>query len=88
MGLFYFLFGIIAGIALIALSPVIIVMLGATLAIGFVVALPLIVAVMILCGLLALTPALAYGLAIAALIVALWASDRRRRLPPAATSGR
>lgn len=88
MGLFYFVFGVLAGIVLIALLPLFIVVLGATLAVGFVIALPLIVALMILVGLIALTPALAYGLAIAALLVALWASDRRRRLPPAAPGER
>jgi hypothetical protein len=87
MGFFYFVFGILVGVVLIALLPVIMVVLGATLAIGFVIALPLIVASLILFGILAMTPTLAYGLAIAALLVALWASDRRRRLPPAMPGG-
>ena len=87
MGLFYFVFGVFAGIVLIAVLPLIMLALGATLAVAFLVALPLILAVTILCGVFALTPALACGLAIAALLVALWASDRRRRLPPAMPGG-
>jgi hypothetical protein len=88
MGFFYFVFGVLVGIVLIALLPLLIVVLGATLAVGFLVALPLIVAVMILVGVLAMAKTLFYALAIAALLIALWASDRRRRLPPAMPDGR
>ena len=84
MALFYFVFGVLAGIMLLALLPVLLVALGATLLVGFLLALPLIIAVMILGHVLAVTSTLIYGLAIAALIIALWASDRRRRLPPPA----
>jgi hypothetical protein len=87
MGLFYFVFGVLAGIVLIALLPLFIVVLGATLAVGFLVALPLILAGTILFGLLAMTPAVGCGVLIAALLVALWASDRRHRLPPATPGG-
>jgi hypothetical protein len=82
MGFFYFVFGVFAGIVVLALLPLLLVALGATLLVGFVVALPLIVALMILGGVLALTKTFIYGLLIAALLVALWASDRRRRLLP------
>lgn len=87
MGLFYFLFGVLAGIALIALLPFLLALFGVALAIGLFLALPLIVAVALMIGLLAMTPAFVYGLAIAALLVALWASERHR-LPPASPGDR
>jgi hypothetical protein len=56
--------------------------LGAALAIGIVIALPLILAILILIGVLAAAPALGYGLLLAAILVALWASERKKhRLP-------
>jgi len=50
--------------------------------IGIVVTLPLILAVLILIGIVALAPALGYGLLLAAILIALWSSDRKERLPP------
>jgi hypothetical protein len=53
------------------------------LAIGVLIALPLLLAVLILAGILAAAPALGYGLLLAAILVALWASERKKRpLPP------
>jgi len=81
MGLFYFIFGVVVGTLLLVLLPLFIAVLGAALAIGIVIALPLIVAVLILVGIVAAAPALGYGLLIAALLIALWSSDRKRRQP-------
>jgi hypothetical protein len=81
MGLFYFLIGVIVGTLLLILLPVFIAMLGVALAIGVVIALPLIAALLVLLGLIAVAPAIGYGLLIAALLIALWVSDRKRRQP-------
>jgi hypothetical protein len=81
MGLFYFIIGVIVGTLLLILLPLFIAMLGVALAIGVVIALPLIAALLVLLGLVAVAPALGYGLLIAALLIALWVSDRKRRQP-------
>ena len=81
MGLFYFIVGVIVGTLLLILLPVFIAMLGVALAIGVVVALPLIAAALVLFGLIAVAPAIGYGLLIAALLIALWVSDRKRHQP-------
>ena len=79
MGFFFFVIGVLVGIVLLVLLPLFIAVLGAALAIALVIALPLIAAVLILIGIVALAPGLGYGLAIAAVLIALWSSDRRRR---------
>jgi hypothetical protein len=81
MGLFYFIIGVIVGTLLLILLPVFIAMLGVVLAVGVVIALPLIAALLVLLGLIAVAPAIGYGLLIAALLIALWVSDRKRRQP-------
>lgn len=81
MGLFYFVIGVIVGILLLILLPLFIAVLGVALAIGVVVALPLIASLLVLFGLVAVAPAVGYGLLIAALLIALWVSDRKRRQP-------
>jgi hypothetical protein len=81
MGLFYFVIGVIVGTLLLILLPLFIAVLGVALAIGVVIALPLIAALLVLLGLVAVAPAVGYGLLIAALLIALWLSDRKRRQP-------
>jgi hypothetical protein len=81
MGLFYFVIGVIVGTLLLILLPLFIAVLGVALAIGVVIALPLIAALLVLLGLVAIAPAVGYGLLIAALLIALWVSDRKRRQP-------
>jgi hypothetical protein len=81
MGLLYFIIGVIVGTLLLILLPLFIAVLGVALAIGVVIALPLIAAALVLFGLIALAPAIGYGLVIAALVIALWVSDRKRRQP-------
>lgn len=82
MGFFFFLIGVLVGMALLVLLPLFIAVLGVVAAICLVIALPLIVAVLILVGIIALAPSIGYGLAIAALLIALWFSDRKRRRVP------
>jgi hypothetical protein len=83
MGFIWFLIGSVVGLLLLFILPLVVAVLGAALAIGFLVALPLLLAILILVHILAAAPALGYGLLFAALLVALWASDRRKpRLPP------
>ena len=83
MALIWFFIGVIVGALLLVTLPLVVAVLGAALAIGFVIAFPLILAILILVGVLAAAPALGYGLLLAAVLVALWASDRKkRRLPP------
>src|SRR5262249_28717203 len=82
MGFFFFVIGVLVGIAVLVLLPLFIAALGVAAAIGFVIALPLIAAVLILAGIIALAPSLGYGLVIAALLIALWLSDRKRRRVP------
>jgi hypothetical protein len=81
MGLFYFVIGVIVGTLLLILLPLFIAVLGVALAIGVVIALPLIAALLVLLGLVTVAPAVGYGLLIAALLIALWVSDRKRRQP-------
>jgi hypothetical protein len=81
MGFVYFVIGVIVGVFLLVLLPVFIAALGVVVAIGIVVALPLIAAFLVLVGIIAVAPAVGYGLLIAALLIALWTSDRKRRQP-------
>jgi len=81
MGFFYFVIGVIIGAFLIVLLPLFIAALGVVVAIGIVIALPLIAALLVLFGIIAVAPAVGYGLLIAALLIALWTSDRKRRQP-------
>jgi len=81
MGFFYFVIGVIVGVLLLVLLPLFIAALGVVVAIGIVIALPLIAAVLVLVGIIAVAPAVGYGLLIAALLIALWTSDRKRRQP-------
>ena len=81
MGFFYFIIGVIVGTLLLVLLPLLIAALGVVVAIGIVLALPLIAAVLVLVGIIALAPAVGYGLLIAALLIALWTSDKKRRQP-------
>ena len=81
MGFLYFIIGVIVGTLLLILLPLFIAVLGVALAIGFVIALPLIAAALVLFGLIAVAPAIGYGLVIAALVIALWVGDRKRRQP-------
>jgi antibiotic biosynthesis monooxygenase (ABM) superfamily enzyme len=82
MGFFFFVIGVLVGVALLVLLPLFIAVLGVAAAIGLVIALPLIGAVLILIGIVALAHALGYGLVIAAILIALWLSHRRRRQIP------
>ncbi len=83
MGLIWFVIGVVVGALLLVILPLVIAIMGAALAIGIVIALPLILAVLILVGIVGAAHALGYGLLLAAVLVALWASDRKkRRLPP------
>jgi hypothetical protein len=81
MGFFYFIIGVIVGVFLLVLLPAFIAVLGVALAVGFVIALPLIAALLVLIGIIAVAPAVGYGLLFAALLIALWTSDRKRRQP-------
>jgi hypothetical protein len=81
MGFVYFVIGVIIGVFLLVLLPVFIAALGVVVAIGIVVALPLIAAFLVLVGIIAVAPAVGYGLLIAALLIALLTSDRKRRQP-------
>jgi hypothetical protein len=82
IGLFYFFIGAIVGALLLVILPLFIAMLGAALAIGIFIALPLILAVLILIGIVAAAPALGYGLLLAAILIALWSGERKKRWPP------
>ena len=83
MGLVWFFIGVVVGALLLVILPLVIALLGAALTIGVFIALPLILAILILAGIVAAAPPLGYGLLLAAVLVALWASDRKkRRLPP------
>ena len=42
---------------------------------------PSVAALLVLVGIIAVAPAVGYGLLIAALLIALWTSDRKRRQP-------
>ena len=82
MGFFFFVVGVLVGTLSLVLLPLFIAVLGAVVAIGLVIALPLIAAVLIIIGIVSLAPPIGYGLAIAALLIALWLSDRKRRQVP------
>jgi hypothetical protein len=82
MGLVWFFIGAVIGVLLLVILPLIVAVLGAVLAIGFLVTLPLLLAILILLGVLAVAKALGYGLLLAALLVALWANERKRQPPP------
>jgi hypothetical protein len=79
MGLLWFLLGVLVGLFGFVLLPLLIAVLGVAVALGFVVILPLLLAVLILFGVFAAAPTIAYGLAIAAVLILLWASDRKGR---------
>jgi len=81
MGFFYFIIGVIVGTLLLVLLPLFIAVLGVALAVGIAIALPLIAAILVLVGIIAVAPAVGYGLVIATLLIALWVSDRKRRQP-------
>ena len=82
MGFIWFFIGAVVGLLLLAVLPLMVAVAGAVLAIGFLVALPLLLAILILAGILAAAPALGYGLLLAALLVALWANERRKPRQP------
>jgi hypothetical protein len=82
MGFFFFIVGVLVGTLLLVLLPLFIAVVGVVVAIGIVIALPVIAAVLILFGIIAVAPAIGYGLAIAAIMIALWLSDRKRRRVP------
>jgi hypothetical protein len=82
MGLIWFFVGVVIGALLLAILPLVMALLDAALAIDVLVALPLIVAILIFAGIIAVAHALGLGLLLAALLVLLWASERRQRLPP------
>lgn len=79
MAVLWFVFGMLVGLFGLVLLPLLIAALGAAFALGLVVILPVLLAVLILFGILAATPAIGYGLAIAAVLILLWASDRKGR---------
>jgi hypothetical protein len=79
MGLLYFLIGVIVDALLLIALPLFIAVLGVALAVGVVIALPLIPAVLMLIGFTAMAPTLGGGLPLAAILTALWSSDRKRR---------
>jgi len=79
VGLLWFLLGVLFGLFGLVLLPLLVAVLGTALALGLVVILPLVLAVSILLGILAAAPTIAYGLAIAAVLILLWASDRKGR---------
>ena len=79
MALLWFVLGVLVGLFGLVLLPFLIAVLGTAFALGLVVILPLLLAVSILLGILAAAPAIAYGLAIAAVLILLWASDRKGR---------
>ena len=82
MGFIWFFIGAVVGVFLLAVLPLMVAVAGAVLAIGCLVALPLLLAILILAGILAAAPALGYGLLLAALLVALWANERRKPRQP------
>jgi hypothetical protein len=81
MGLLYFMIGVIVGGLLLIVLPLFFAVLGMALAVGVVIALPLILAVLILIGFVAVASAFGWGLLLAAILIALWSSDRKRRQP-------
>lgn len=83
MGFFYFIIGVVVGLSLLVLPPLILATMGIALAIMMTIALPLIFAGLIFFGILAALPAIGYAVAIAALLLILWMNDRKRHPPPA-----
>jgi hypothetical protein len=79
MAVLWFFFGVLVGLCGLVLLPLLVALLGAVFALGLVVILPLLLAFLILFGILAAAPTLGYGLAIAAILILLWASDRKGR---------
>jgi hypothetical protein len=79
MAFLLFLIGLLIGLSLLIVLPFFIAVLGIIVAIAFIVALPLVLAALVLGGIIAAAPAIGYGLAIAALVILLWESGRRRR---------
>jgi hypothetical protein len=79
MALLWFFLGVLVGLFGLVLLPLLIAVLGSAFALGLVVILPLLLAVAILFGIFVSVPAIAYGLAIAAVLILLWASDRKGR---------
>jgi hypothetical protein len=79
MAFLWFLFGVLVGLFGLILLPLLIAVLGAVFALGLVVILPLLLALLILFGILAAAPTIGYGLAIAAILILLWVSDRKAR---------
>jgi hypothetical protein len=79
MGFFYFIIGVIVGVPCSCCcrssSPFLVALRWA------VIALPLIAALLVLIGIIAVAPVVGYGPLIAALLIALWTSDRKRRQP-------
>lgn len=79
MAFVWFVFGVLVGLFGLVLLPLLMAVLGAAFALGLVVVLPLALALLILFGFIAATPTIGYGLAIAAVVILLWASDRKGR---------
>jgi hypothetical protein len=79
MAVLWFVFGVLVGLFGLVLLPLLIAALGFAFSLGLVVLLPMLIAVLILFGILAATPAVGYGLAIAAVLILLRASDRKGR---------
>jgi hypothetical protein len=83
MGLFYFIIGVFVGVCLLALLPLLLATFGIALAIVMAVTLPLLAAALIFFGIIAALPVVGYGIAIAALLIILWANERKRQHPDA-----
>jgi hypothetical protein len=79
VALLWFVLGVLVGLFGLILLPLLIAVLGTAFTLGLVVILPLLLAVSILFGILAAAPTIAYALAIAAVLILLWASDRKGR---------
>jgi hypothetical protein len=77
----WFVLGVLVGLFGLVMLPLLIAVLGTGLVLWLVIILPLLLAVSILLGILAAAPTIAYALAIAAVLILLWASDRNRRQP-------
>jgi uncharacterized protein (DUF697 family) len=82
MAFLLFLVGLLIGLSLLVVLPLFIAVLGIVVAVAFIVVLPLVLAVLILGGIIAAAPAIGYGLAIAAVVILLWQSGRRRHRAP------
>ena len=62
MGFFFFIVGVLVGALFLVPLPLFIAVVGVVVAIGIVIALPVIAAVLILFGIIAVAPAIGYGL--------------------------